>query len=177
MGQRDNVRRNITLLGALISFLPGCQKKTVPPASLPEKPGASIALHYPVLLIGERNLIVKDDETSLITTSVASGGIYYGDYVFLDSSGAQYKAKRATSFGRKAAWLDMGTSQFQVFLELEAKGLLTLKQAKERAIEAAIRPYVDAGGADQWIEIAKSKIGAARSYPELIEACRDPYRN
>jgi len=68
----------------------------------------------------------------------------------------------------------MGTSHFQVFLELQSKGPLALKKAKAMAIEAAIRPSVDAGGANQWIEIAKSKIGATTSYPELIEACRDP---
>jgi hypothetical protein len=35
---------------------------------------------------------------------------------------------------------------------------------------------VDAGRPDWGIEIAKWKIGAAASYPELIEACRDPSR-
>ena len=76
--------------------------------------------------------------------------------------------------GGKSAWLDMGTSHFQVFLELQSKGPLPLKNAKTMAVEAAVRPLVDGGGSDQWIEIAKSKIGAAASYPELIEACRDP---
>ena len=176
LGRSYNFRRNITVLGALISLLNGCSKKPASPAAPPEKPGVSIALHYPVLLIGGRNLLVKDDETSLVTTSVASGGIYYGGYLFLDSSGVQYKAKNATAFGRKSAWLDMGTSRFQVFLELEAKGPLALKKARAMAIEAAIRPGVDAGNADRAIEIAKSKIGAAASYPELIDACRDPFR-
>ncbi len=164
------------MLSALISLLTGCAKKPEPqaPAPPPEKPGVSIPLHYPVLLIGERDLQVKDDEASLITTSVASGGIYYGDYVFLDSSGVEYAAKNATAFGRKSAWLDMGTSHFQVFLEIQSKGPLALNKAKALAIEAATRPLVDGGGADQWIEIAKSKIGAVASYPELIEACRDP---
>ncbi len=116
-----------------------------------------------MLLIGERNLLVMDDENSLITTSVASGGIYCGGYLFLDSSGVRYQAKNATAFGRKSAWLDIGTSQFQVFMELEAKGPLALKKAKSMAIESAIKPAVDAGNADRGIEIAKSKIGATSS--------------
>jgi hypothetical protein len=162
------------MLSALMSLLTGCAKKPEAQALPPEKPGVSIALHYPVLLIGERDLRVKDDEASLITTSVASGGIYFGDYLILDSSGVEYVATNATAFGRKSAWLDMGTSHFQVFLELQSKGPLALKKAKALALEAAIRPLVDAGGSAQWIEIAKSKIDAVASYRELIEACRDP---
>jgi len=168
--------RNLTMISALISLLTGCAGKPAPaPAPPPDKPGVSVALSYPVLLIGERDLMVKDDESSLITTSVASGGVYYGDYVFVDSAGIEYMAKKATEFGRKAAWRDMGTSRFQVFLEMKSKGGIGLENAKALALAAATRPEVAVTGPDGK-EIAAGKIGGAKSFGELIVACRDPWR-
>jgi hypothetical protein len=167
--------RRIAMLSALISLLTGCGRKPPPPQPPPDKPGVSIALSYPVLLVGERDLKVKNDETSLITTSVAGGGEYYGAYRFIDSAGNQYAAQKATALGRKSAWLDMGTSRYEVFLELKPEGKISLAKAKADALAAAVEPGPAVIGLDGK-EIATAKIGGTHSFPELIEACRDPFR-
>jgi hypothetical protein len=74
------------MIGALLSLFSGCSEKLAEP---PKEPGMSLELRYPVLLVGERNLIVKNDEASLITTSVANGGVYYAIYTFIDSAGTE----------------------------------------------------------------------------------------
>jgi hypothetical protein len=166
--------RRIAMLGALISLLTGCGRKP-PSQPPPDKPGVSIALSYPVLLVGERDLKVKNDEASLITTSVAGGGEYYGGYRFIDSAGNEYAARKATPFGRKSAWRDMGTSPYEVFLELKPKGRISLAKAKADALAAAVEPGPAVIGQDGR-EVATAKIGGTNSFPELIEACRDPFR-
>jgi hypothetical protein len=159
----------LAMFSALISLLTGC--KTSPPTPPPKKPGVSIALNYPVVLVGDRRLIVKDDEPSLITTTVSSG-VGFPEYRFIDSSGTQYSVKRVTEFGRKNAFLNMGTSPFQVFLELKSEGKISLEKAKSVALEAALKPEGVLGPHGK--EIATERIHGAKSVPDLIEVCRDP---
>ena len=159
------------MLGWLISLLTCCAEK---PARPPEKPGVSLPLSYPVLLAGERNLKLKDDETSLITTSESSGGDYYGAFAMIDSQGMEYVVKKTTAFGRKAVWRDMGTSSYQVFLDLKSKGRIGLEKAKAMALAAATAPEGAIGPNGK--EIASARIGSAKSFADLIEACRDPWR-
>jgi hypothetical protein len=167
--------RRIAMLSALLSLLTGCGRKPAPPQPLPDKPGVSIALSYPVLLVGERDLKVKNDAASLITTSVANGGEYYVAYRFIDSAGNEYAPQKATAFGRKSAWLDMGRTPYEVFLELKLKGRISLAKAKADALAAAIEAGPAVIGPDGK-EIATANIGATNSFPELMEACRDPFR-
>jgi len=159
------------MLSWLISLLTCCAEK---PARPPEKPGVSLPLSYPVLLASERNLKVKNDETSLITTSEASGGDYYSAYAMIDSQGMEYVVKKTTAFGRKSVWRDMGTSSYQVFLDVKRKGRISLEKAKAMALAAAARPEGAIG--PNGAEIASAKIGSVKSFAELIEACRDPWQ-
>ena len=159
------------MIGALLSLFSGCSEKLAEPT---KEPGMSLELRYPVLLVGERNLIVKNDEASLITTSVANGGVYYASYTFIDSARTEYVVKKATAIGQKSVWMDMGTSRFKVFLEMKSKGRIGLEQAKAMALAAATTPDVAVTGA-HGKEIATSKIGRAKTFSELIEACRDPW--
>ena len=99
--------------------------------------------------------MVKDDEASLTTTTVATG-LNFPEFTLIDSDGARYSVVKATPFGRKSAWLDMGTSQFRVFLELRTNGKLDLASAK-----ALVK---DSDGS--------RAIDGAESIAQLIEACR-----
>jgi hypothetical protein len=161
------------VLSAIISLLTGCNKSQ--PAAAPQTaapptgPGVSVVLNYPVLLIDERDVRVKDDQDQLITTTVASGGLYYASYVFIDSAGNQYSVNGATAFGRKSAWLDMGTSQFQAFIELTPRGKIELEKAKEMALDAIFKPGDRDADAR---EAVKAKVDGAASFPELIEICK-----
>jgi hypothetical protein len=141
-------------------------------APAPDKPGVSLMFSYPVVLAGERRLLVEDDEPSLITTSVSSG-ISFPEYKFIDSAGMQYSVRKVTEFGRKSAFFDMGTSRFQVFLEMKPEGKITLQKAKSVVLESALKPEGSIGAHGK--EIATERIQGAKSVPELIEVWRDPY--
>src|SRR5713101_3741719 len=110
--------RKITMISALISLLTGCARR---PAEPPKGPGVSAPLSYPVLLAGDRNLVVKDDEESLTTTTVASG-LNFPQFKVIDSDGMEYSIRKVTEFGKQSILLNMGTKQFRVFLELEGDG-------------------------------------------------------
>ena len=160
------------MLSALLSFLAGCAAKPkAAPDPPPTGPGTSIPLVYPVVLAADRRLMVRNDEESLTTTTVSSG-LYYTEFLYIDSAGMQYSVTRVTEFGRKPAWRDMGTSPFRVFLQMQAKGKIPLEKAKPIVLESATKPdeLVDA----QSKAIASRRIGNARSFAELIEVCRDP---
>jgi hypothetical protein len=170
----------IAMLSAIISFLTGCGEKPKPkPESTaaleppPAGPGTSIPLAYPVVLAADRRLFVYDDEESLTTTSVATGK-YYPEFVYIDSAGMEYEVIGVAEFGRKPAWRDMGTSPFRVFLKMKAKGKISLEKAKPIVLESATKPE-ELLGADGKAN-ATRRIGNARSFPELIEVCRRPWR-
>jgi hypothetical protein len=161
------------VLSAIISLLTGCGKRgsVAAPSQTADKPGVSVVLAYPVLLIGERDLKVKDDQSSLITTTGAAGGLYYASYIFIDSAGNQYSAKSAKAFGQTPSWRDMGTSTFQAFIELTPAEKIELEKAKGMALQAVLKPGDLDGNAT---EAVRSKIMGTRSFAELIEVSRDP---
>jgi hypothetical protein len=91
------MRRGCIMFSALISVLTGCGEKLSP---VPAKPGVSAPLAYPVVLAGERRLLVYDDQASLTTTSISSG-VPYGESTLIDSAGAAYVVKKVTDFGQQ----------------------------------------------------------------------------
>jgi hypothetical protein len=136
------------------------------PAKKPERPGVSVQLHCPVLLANERTLAVKDNMESLTTTSAATG-LNFPEYTLLDSSGTIFTVEKVTELGRKSVILDMGTSQFRVFLELRANGKPSLEKAK-----SLIKKMTFSRGQIQDIEGVSQKIDSAKSFPDLIEVSR-----
>jgi hypothetical protein len=133
----------------------------------------SFTLSYPVVLAGERRLIVEDDEARLITTTVSSG-VYFPEYRFIDSGGMKYSVKQVTEFGRKSAFFDMRTSLFQVFLDMKPEGTISLKKAQAQLLDVALKP--DGAIGPHGKEIATARIQGAKSVPELIEVCRHPWK-
>ena len=127
------------------------------------------ALTLPVLLANDRQLLMKENLNSLTTATVASGPNYEA-FIVLDSDGTQYTIQRVTEFGKKSVFLDMGTSQFQVFLALKAKGKLSLEQAKSLVKELAF-----SRGEVQNTVTAARLIDAAQSFPELMAVSQRPW--
>ena len=156
------------MLGLLISILTGCAPK---PKAPPANPGTSMPLSYPVLLVSDRNLVVKDDENSLTTTTVASG-LNFPEYVIIDSGGAKYAVASVTQFGRKSLFADMGTSPYKVFLDLKRQGTISVADAKALALNTALQPNGLTSGTDHGEEIARHTIESCQTLAQLIEACR-----
>jgi hypothetical protein len=161
--------RKITMLSALISLLASCAKK--PAATLPSRPGVSATLSYPVLLAGNRDLVVKDDEESLTTTTVASG-LNFLEFKVIDSSGMQYSIVKVTEFGKRSVFSDMGTKPFRVFLEMKHEGKLSLPKAKDLARTVALDPNGVVSSTAHGPEIATRTIQGAESVAQLIQVCR-----
>jgi hypothetical protein len=156
----------IIVLSSLISLLAGCAAK----APVAEKPGVSLALNYPVLLASDRNLLVKDDELNLTTTTVASG-VNFPEFKLITADGAVYSIVKVTEFGKKSTFMDMGTSQFRVFLELKRDPEMTLQTAKAFVLGVALSPNGDVSG-ERGAAIARKRIDGCKSFAELVEACR-----
>lgn len=156
----------IILLAALMSLV-GCSARSAPATA----PGVSVELSYPVLLVSDRNLIVKDDEASLTTTTAASG-VNFTEYKIIDSSGKKLSVVKVTSFGKRSEFLDMGTTPFRVFLEVKRESKPSLEDIKELVVKAALAPNGIASGTDHGAEIAKQRIDAGKSLSQVIDACR-----
>ena len=156
------------MLGMLISLLTGCAKKEAPP---PNAPGVSVSLQYPVLLIGNGNLIVKDNEEALTTTTAASG-LNLPEYKAIDSTSAQYSIRKVTPFGQESVWLNMGTKPFRLFLEMKEDRKISLEQAKTLVRGVALEPNTTTSRSPHGSEIAMERIQRAQSVAELIEVCR-----
>ena len=159
----------LLVLSLLIPILSGCAAK--PPKAPPANPGTSLPLSYPVLLVGDRNLVVKDDENSLITTTVSSG-LNFPQYVIIDSGGAEYSVAGVTQFGRKSLFSDMGTRPFQIFLDLKRQGTISLADAKALTLRTALEPNGLTSGTAHGQEIARQRIESCQTFAQLIEACR-----
>lgn len=157
----------VIVLAALMSLLTGCSTRSAPPAN----PGVSLRLSYPVLLVSDRNLAVKDDEASLTTTNGASG-LNFLEYQIIDSDGKRCSVKKVTDFGKRSALLDMGTTPFRIFLELKCKGNLSIRDAKALVLNAALAPNGVVSGTDHGAEVAKQRIESCTSVAQLIDACR-----
>ena len=159
--------RKVTMISALISLLAGCARR---PAE-PPNPGVSVPLSYPVLLAGDRTLVVKDDDESLTTTTVASG-LNFPQFKVIDSGGMEYSIREVTEFGRRSIVLDMGTKPFRVFLEMEADGKISLSEAKNLVLGIALEPNGLVSGTPHGAQIATQTIRGVQSLAELIQVCR-----
>ena len=168
-----------TVAGALISLLTGCGEKPAPPkaaaaAPPPDKPGVSLAITYPMMIIDSPRVRIKPDEDSLITTRVADGGNYYRACDLIDAAGIEYDVTGVWEFGRKSAWLDMGTTPYQVYLGLRVKGPIALEKVKQMVLDALLKPYQDQPDPDVTRRM-KTRIGAANSFAALMEASKDNF--
>jgi hypothetical protein len=109
---------------------------------------------------------------ALITTSVSSG-MSFREYRFIDSGSMAYAVKNVTEFGRKNAFFDMGTSLFQVFLEMKPEGKISLEKARSILLTAALAPVgvIRPHGK----EIATERFQGAKSVANLVEVSRSPW--
>src|SRR5215472_3760525 len=87
-------------------------------AAAPKDAGVSIALRYPVLLIGQSSLDVRDSEQALTSIRGASS-LNLNERVILDSDGRLFKVERAVPIaGQRSILWDMGTSSRRFYVEL-----------------------------------------------------------
>ena len=103
-------------IAALLSLaiLPGCGGDAPPP----KEPGVSIALRYPVLLIGQSHLDVSDSEVAL-TSIRGDSSLNLNERSIVDSDGRLFRVVRAVPIaGQRSILWDMGTSARRFYVEL-----------------------------------------------------------
>ncbi len=157
-------------LAALFSLLPlkGCKQAPPPPVA-----GVSIALRYPVLLIGQRTFDVRDSEASLINVPGASSLSLF-ERVILDSDGRLFEVVSAVPVkGSKPFFLDMGTGSRLFEVVLREKKKPTFSRIQELALIQIHAPNStwsdDPGSAAK----ATARIRSLGSVEELIASCRE----
>lgn len=160
----------IVKLSAFLSLLSACTSKP----SEPREPGTSIQLEYPVLLAGgsRNDIAVVDTELRLTTTTMASG-YNYTEMNVVDSGGSLFAVKKATAIGGTPRWwTDMGTSQYRVHFELERRGRVDLRQAKEILTKVISAPQSSWNRSPEILRMSAAKVQSFTNFTELMDGCR-----
>jgi hypothetical protein len=130
---------HLKILSALATLLVGCSPRKLP---APDKPGTSIQLSYPILLIGTESpqITVVDTELALTTTTQSSSLTYTAQKI-IDSKGGLYEVKTAIPVGKvPSSWRDMGTRPYRVFLEMTFRKKVNLDDARNMVLDNVRSP-------------------------------------
>lgn len=152
---------------AMASFLPGCGSGK--PA--PDKPGVTQPLRYPVLLIGQATVDVRDSEVELTTIRGASS-VNLVERAILDSDGRLFRVVRAQPIaGERSILWDMGTSPRRFHVEVALDGRPSWSEVQARVVAEVRNPRSIWNGDAR----AVSRVLACRDAAELIEASRESW--
>ena len=156
-------------LAALVSLLStfGCRASE----PLPTTAGVSLRLQYPVLLIGQASLDVRDSEDALISIQGASS-LNLNERTILDSAGHLFKVTRAIPIaGQTPVMLDMGTSARQYAVTVEDTGKPAWRDVQALVPAEVNHPTRGFAGDPRAVRRAQS-FTDVRS---LIEGCRETW--
>ena len=164
--RRGKNMRRMTILLSLLSFL-GCKSD----AAAPVRAGVSTALAYPVLLIGQSSLDVRDSEAALTAVPGAST-LNLNERRLLDSQGRLFKVTKALAVaGQRSILWDMGTNARDFFVEVSAQGRPAWLAIQELVLEQVRSPTSIWRGDER----AVARVRALREVGELIEASRESW--
>jgi hypothetical protein len=170
MGMMKDINAKLRrCLGALFSLalLPGCGGDD----AAPKEAGVSIKLRYPVLLIGQSSLEVRDSEQALTSIPGASS-LNLNERTILDSDGRLFKVKRADPIaGQRSIMWDMGTSARLFYVELVEERRPSWPQVQD-LVFTQLRSDRGVWKGD---ERALARVRAMRDVSELIEASREAW--
>jgi hypothetical protein len=153
--------KRLCLVAALLT---GCRPKQ----EVPTAPGTSKPLAYPVVLIGQNDVTVRDNLPALTSASMASG-MNFLERKIVDSAGAIYEVKKAKALGKASAWyLDMGTSKESYYLELQSVRPAGLDVIKRLVLEQVESPRSVWAGDPK----AVARVREFAGLEDLITGCR-----
>jgi hypothetical protein len=156
-----------TCLAALLALvgLPGCGGED----AAPKEGGVSMALRYPVLLIGQSSLDVRDSAEDLYSIPGAST-MNLVERSIIDSDGRLFRVVRAVPVaGQRSILWDMGTSRRDSYVEVAAAGRPPWPEIQARVIEQLRSPTSIWAGDER----ALARVREMRDVPELIAASRE----
>ena len=154
------------MLFSLLGLL-GCEPRT----QNPEQAGVSQPLAYPVLLIGQASLDVRDDEQSLISIPGASS-LNLVERVVLDSRGDLFHVTRATPVaGQPSPLWSMGTQARNYTVILARQTRPSWAQVQRLVLDQLSAPNSIWVGSTQ----AAARVKALSGVTELIAASRQSW--
>ena len=168
--------RHLKIFGALAALLSGCSPTKPQPAAStppPDKPGVSVALAYPILLLGTDvpNIVVRKNEGEFTTTSVATG-FAYPDYWVIDSAGAWYDVKKATPVGEvPSPWNRMGHVPYRVFVDVKLRKQVTVDEARNMVLVNVRNPRNDFVSVPERLRNTTAALAGYRTIAQLIDGC------
>jgi hypothetical protein len=128
-----------------------------------------MTLQYPVLLIGQASLDVRDSEKALTSIRGASS-LNLNERVILDSTGRLFTVTRAVPIaGQGSVMWDMGTSARLYAVTVEGKGDVPWRDVQNLVLAEVNKPASAWAGDPRAVRRVKA-LDDARS---LIEACRE----
>lgn len=158
--------RSVAVLLALASLL-GCKPDAPPPA----RPGVSIPLSYPVLLIGQSSLDVRDSQEALTSIPGASS-LNLVERRILDAEGRLYEVNRALLVeGQRSIVWDMGTSARHYFVEVSSPRRPAWSEIEALVLEQVRSPAGIWAGDDR----AVRRVRSLRDAGALIDASRESW--
>jgi len=133
------------------------------------RPGTSIPLAFPVLLIGQGSLDVRDSVEALVAVRGHSS-LNLVERRILDSRGRLFDVKHAELLASRSSFLlSMGNNDQLFFLDLKELPTPTIAQARRLAIAELRAP----NSSYRESRAAVDDVEARQSVPALIEAARD----
>jgi len=157
-------------LAALLSLLTtiGCKASEPPPTTA----GVSMTLQYPVLLIGQASLDVRDSEDALTSIPGASS-LNLNERTILDSAGRLFTVTRAVPIaGQRSVMWDMGTSARRFAVIVAGKGEIPWPDVQNLVLAEVKKPTSIWAGHER----AVHRVQALTDLRSLIEACREAWR-
>jgi len=118
---------------------------------------------------------VRDDKDTLITTR-GSSGLSFLDMKIIAADDKVYEIRKVTPFGKKFFLMDLGTSPFQVYLELKRPRPITLPKAKALVIDVVTAPHGFVSDTANGLRVATDRVQGAKSVADLIEPCRTSWQ-
>jgi len=156
--------RRLLTIASLLSVL-GCKVPDPTPATA----GVSRPLQYPVLLIGQASLDVRDSEMTLTSITGASS-LNLNERVILDSAGHLYKVTGAAPIaGQPSPMLSMGTSTRRYAVTVEDTGQPAWRDVQSLVLAEVRNPRSTWAGDERAIR----RVQALRDVASLIAACRE----
>lgn len=157
-----------TVLSLLSLF--GCRSRDAPPP--PTQAGVSAPLSYPVLLIGQASVDVRDSEEALTSIPGASS-LNLNERVILDGQGRLFTVTRAEPIAGQGSILrDMGTSARRYFVRVAERPRPAWSEIEALVLEQVRSPTSLWAGDER----AVRRVRQLRDVGALIEASRESWR-
>jgi hypothetical protein len=154
----------------LLSLLSGlCCRRATP---RPRKAGVSTELRYPVLLIGQGSLDVRDSEEALTSITGASS-LNLNERVILDSDGRLFNVLSAAPVeGQRSPMWDMGTSARRFAVQVSPPRRPSWPDVQALVLAEVRSPRSTWAGDER----AVKKVRSLEGVEALIEASRESWR-